>query len=507
MAQEGKRRFNNNQQQKHNKVLGHYSFAITMAPSSFPVEARVILQGLVKAADLNGEKAVVKSQLINGRQHVHIVDVDKSVALKPSNLRYESRTVESLSVKELKAILKQNNGADSDITGIDKGELKAKVSDLQFEEEQIAEILARANAPKNPPTSSAQSSYINPSAAANQLANMSPDQLRQQARAMRSMDPNTLRRMNPQFANLTNDQIIMAANQMEMMANNPHMMKAAADQVKNMQPQELERMQKEMVNDNIDASIGISAPAPATSSATPTQSQFEKASNMMANMTPEQLRQQANMMKTMEPDTIRRMNPQLAHMTDEQIKASSSQFEMMANNPELMKMAMNQMKHMSPEQVEAIKNGGTPPPNMDKMGGADPASMLANMDTKQLKQMLQQVKGSPEMMKQFAKMSGISEEQLSKGVESFASMDDASLDKAVKVMKNAQRAKDVWTNANVKTGGHLLKIIIGGTFVIIALLVNKIWFSSGGVGESVPVIEEFIPNVETVADDEFASEF
>ena len=49
---------------------------------------------------------VVKSALTNGRQHVLVEELSKSVALKVSNLEYEGRSVESLSVKELKELLK-----------------------------------------------------------------------------------------------------------------------------------------------------------------------------------------------------------------------------------------------------------------------------------------------------------------------------------------------------------------------------------------------------------------
>ena len=451
--------------------------------TSFPIDARVILQDLMKAPDLNGKKGIIKSELSNGRQHVYVTHLNKSVALKISNLRYEGRTMDSLSVKELKSVLKANDVSELDLSGSDKPDLQSKVSNLKLNDEKLAEILALENAPKP----AAASSSVNPTQAANALANMSPDQLRQQARAMRSMPPDQLRRMNPQFANMTNDQILMAANQMEMMANNPHMMRAAADQVKNMQPGDIERMQREMQNGNIDLN--------AASTPTPAESQYEQASNIMANMTPEQMNQQAQMMKSMDPATLRRMNPQFASMSDEQLKTAASQFEMMSNNPSMMKMAMDQMKHMTPEQINAMQNGT--PPNMDSMG-----DMLENMDTKQFKQMLSQVKTNPDMMKQFSAMSGLSEQQMSQGIDQFANMDEKHLDKAVNVMKKAQKAKNLWGSLNAKTGGHLIKII-GGVCVLIVLLFVNFWFSSRDA--DVPVTElikeDVIPNVESV--DEF----
>merc|ERR1711990_1318064 len=114
----------------------------------------------------------------------------------------------------------------------------------------------------------------------------------------------------------------------------------------------------------------------------------------------------------------------------------------MASNPGMMKMAMDQMKNMTPEQVEAMRNGNFTPPDMSQMGG-DPAQMLANMDKNQLKQMLKSLKENPEMMKQFTAMSGLKEEQLMQGVDMFANMDDDKLDAALAVMAKAQKAKEI----------------------------------------------------------------
>lgn len=496
--------------------------------TSFPLEARVVLQGLVKAPDLNGKVGVVKSGVTDGRHQVYVHDLSKLVGLKASNLRYEGRSPESLSSKQLKTVLKSKNVADSELTGIDKSDLQSKVSDLHLSEENIAEILAITNAPKPSSTTrtTAQNPAIDLTQAASQLENTSPEQLRQQARAMKMMDPAAVRRMNPQFANMTDAQLRMAADQMMMMADNPEMVKAASNKIKNMSPQEMQSMQNQTVGGNQSSSSAATTtkPAPATPSSQPRappsssgtaskEARFQQASNMMANMTPEQLKQQAEMMRTTDPDTLRIMNPQLAHMTNEQIKMAASQFEMMSSNPELMKMAMDQMKNLTPEQMEDMKNGNPPNTTNPNMEGAaaDPASMLANMDKKQLKQMLKQLKENPEMMKQFAKMTGLSEGQLSQGVDMFANMDDDKLDKAVNVMQKAQKAKDLWTKADAKTGGHLKKIIIVVVLLLVSLIVKKIWFSSGG-SASIPAANPLdeIPSVaaaSTAEVDEFDSEF
>ena len=301
---------------------------------------------------------------------------------------------------------------------------------------------------------------------------------------------------------------------MEMMANNPHMMKAASDQVKNMQPGDIEKMQKEMVNGSTNTGMAASS----QQQPTPNQTHIDQARDAMSNMTPEQLKQQANMMKSMDPTILRQMNPQLAHMSDEQIKSATSQIEMMADNPGMMKMAMDAMKSMSPEQVEAMKNGTIPSSSTDPMmglgAGATPdlSKMLDTMDTKQLKQMLQQLKTNPDMMKQFTQMSGISEEQMSQGIDQFANMEDANLDRVVNGLKKAQKVKDVYMNVNAKVGGHLIKIVIAVVMIIGVLIVRRFfWFSNSSIGSEIdvplvdPLTNEEISNV--VSNDEFSTEF
>ena len=64
-----------------------------------------------------------------------------------------------------------------------------------------------------------------------QMQNCDPEQMKAQARMMKNMDKDNLRRMNPQFANMSDAEIDMAASQMEMMASNPAMLKMAAAQM------------------------------------------------------------------------------------------------------------------------------------------------------------------------------------------------------------------------------------------------------------------------------------
>ena len=149
---------------------------------------------------------IVRSELTNGRQQVYLEDLSKSVALKLSNLQWEGISVETLSVKELKKILKSQNTPDSELVGVDKRELQSKVANLTDAPEEIAKLLAHAKA-GTPTTATRTRATANVKQAADQLSNMSPDQLRQQARMMRSMDPDGVRRMNPQLQHMSNEQL------------------------------------------------------------------------------------------------------------------------------------------------------------------------------------------------------------------------------------------------------------------------------------------------------------
>lgn len=425
-----------------------------------------------------------------GRHTVYIDELDKTVGLKPSNLRYEPISLESLSIRQLKMVLKYKNQPTDDTVGMEKSELASRVSKLIASSDELPEILAKAKSNARESVSSTTStSYTASSAqaaqAADQLSNMSPDQLRQQARMMRTMDPATVRRMNPQLANMSDAQIKMAADQMEMMANNPSMMKMASQQMKNMDPAQLQEMQAKMAQGGSNTSNTASTAA-SISQPTPSVNQAQHAAQMMENMNPEQLRQQAFMLKTMDPDMLRRTNPQLAHMSDAQIKMAATQFEMMASNPAMMKLATDHMKNATPEQLEAMKKGQVPTPgtssnpagtpNAPQMGG-DPMEMLTNMDKTQLKEMFNTVKQNPEMLKQYAGMCGISEEQLIQGVEGFASMDESKIDALLKMVKMAKTAKETWSKVDVKTGGNLKSILVVLVVSFVVWIVRYFFFS------------------------------
>ncbi|KAG7361747.1 hypothetical protein IV203_036848 [Nitzschia inconspicua] len=401
----------------------------------FPLESRVILHGLVNAPELNGKVGIIRSTLNDaGRQSVYLQDEKKTVGLKPTNLKYEPRSVDSLSVKELKLVLKAKGIDQVEYTGIDKIELRTKVSEHVTDEDEIPRLLAMGRAPvdssasasvgagvsvarTNTETASPAAAQAAHTTAAEQLSNMSPDALRQQARMMRSMDPNTIRSMNPQLANMTDEQIRMAADQMEMMANNPAMMKMAAEQMKNMNPEELQRMQSQMKNGQW--TNGTTAP--------------------------------------------------------------SAGFNAMGQG--------------------SFPNHGSNVPPM----GADPAKLIANMDKEQLKQVLRTVKDNPEMLKQYAAMTGTTEEQLKQGMEAFAGMSDDKMEAALKMMQTVAQAKEKWNHVDAKTGGRLLHILVATAIFIIGLLVWYFFFSRGS--SPISNVSEMVASsteIPIVQEDEFS---
>uniref|UniRef100_A0A7S2XNN3 STI1 domain-containing protein n=1 Tax=Attheya septentrionalis TaxID=420275 RepID=A0A7S2XNN3_9STRA len=160
-------------------------------------------------------------------------------------------------------------------------------------------------------------------------------------------------------------------------------------------------------------------------------------------------------------------------MTDAQIRAAADQMELMASNPEMMKMAADQMKGMSAEDMQQAMQQGAAAGSATSSGAAaaptmDPAAMMQNMDPAQLKQMLNMVKKNPDLLKQMLKSQGvgsqISEEQLNKGVELFSQMDEKQLEKAIGMMSKVHRVAQPFVNGWKKVNdgcfrGQLSKVI------------------------------------------------
>lgn len=419
---------------------------------AFPMNAKVTLHGL-NAKEFNDKSGVVKSDMKDdGRQEVLIGK--KILGIKPVNMRYETRPIEDLSAQDLKAILKEQD-ENVKFAGMDTADMRSLVKKL--DPEQAFEYLAHANAKAAIEKAKEAELAANASkmkTRANQMADMTPDQLRQQARMMKSVPPAQLRSMNPQLRNMSDEQIRQAAEQMEMMADNPQMLHQAVNQAKNMSPEELQR-------------------------ATMQQQQPKS----ITDMTPEQLLQQAQMMRSISKDELRKLNPQFMHLTDGQIEQSIIQMEQMAMNPEMLEMMKNQLKDMSPEDLEKMQKGihqngqGMQTPRSTAAGtqpAIDPVNMLDNMTGKQMRELMKMMKEKPEMVQSMLPP-GTSVETVRASLSMFEGMSDEQLDSTLESMKKLQKAiapfRKAYCSANAICGGHLIKFIIVFTLFSLTYLV------------------------------------
>jgi len=252
-------------------------------------------------------------------------------------------------------------------------------------------------------------------------------------------------------------------------------------------------------------------------------------------MDPAQLKQQAAMMRSMDPASIRRMNPMMANMTDEQIKAAADQMEMMASNPSMVKMAAEQMKSMSADDLEELKKmqgqlggAGAGGPGMaggPNLANMDPSTIMENIDSEQMKKMVGMMKKNPEMMKQAMKsnpaMANMDEKQLDQAINMFTNMDDVQLERALGWMKRVQTVTAPVTNAykkaNSLVGGQLPKIILVLVIVGFVLILKGLgWISFGEdkIASSSADLNSLLEETEvtpqqayTAGQDEFGEEF
>ena len=190
--------------------------------TSFPIGSSVCLHGL-KSAQYNDKRGIVRSSLdpMSNRQEVYLIDLEKTMAIKPTNMKYETRELTSLSVAEMKGLLLASNKNEEELQGLDKAELQKMVANVSTNPEEIAALVAKANEPKSIPQTSNNSNNNNGTFTSEQLrqatdrmSQMNPEQLRQQAATMKAMGPAAMRNMNPQMAHMTDEQITMAINQM-----------------------------------------------------------------------------------------------------------------------------------------------------------------------------------------------------------------------------------------------------------------------------------------------------
>jgi hypothetical protein len=445
--------------------------------SSYPIGSSVLLHNLVGASHLNGTKGIVKGKNNGGgRQEVYVFEAQKSMAIKITNLQYEPRTVQSLTVSEMKSILRVLKEKDDHIAGMDKETLRKVVEksitlSIQTSENttpveiKIAELIARANEPPSSTTTSTTTTTaqsINSDQlrqGAERMASMSPDDLRKQATTMRAMGPAAMRAMNPQMANMSDTQIEMAIAQMEAVANDPNQLKMAAEQMKNMSEGELNRaleQQTAMMGGGAGGTSSSSSRGTATSHPPPSFSaaQLEQATRQMSSMSPEQLRQQATMLRSMPLSTLRATNPAMSSMSDAQIEQSISQLEMMANNPDMLRMATESMKGLTPEQLATMQEQmlNILGPSSDGSSGGDLSSSLLFTDPTKLNSAVKAMKQNPDILKQMlgsaaggggsTGSSRISESQMAQMnnmIDSFITMDDERLEKYLHVANVMQR--------------------------------------------------------------------
>ena len=306
------------------------------------------------------------------------------------------------------------------------------------------------------------------------------------------------------------------------MASNPEMMKMASEQMKGMGEEEL----KQALGQAQSASSSVPRPSLPVASDTANSAtmndtiknmssdQFKEASQKISSLSPEQLKAQAAMLKNMPIETLRETNPHMANMSEEQIKLAIQQMESMANNPEMMKMASEQMKNMDEKQFEQVKqmfqngvgsasNNSTTASNSNGETSniadfaADPSKMMESLlsNPEQLSSMIKTMKQNPDFIKSMMRSQmGIKEgeekegadpraEQMEKAIDQFASMSDEQLDKYIKYANKAQSVfKPVLSSFNkVKSTlgvSSRTMIVLINLFIFCGIALFVIWMKS-----------------------------
>mmetsp|Transcript_32861 Transcript_32861/g.104820 ORF Transcript_32861/g.104820 Transcript_32861/m.104820 type:complete len:620 (-) Transcript_32861:1260-3119(-) len=152
-----------------------------------------------------------------------------------------------------------------------------------------------------------------------------PELLRTQARQLREMDPDLVRRSNPNMRNFSDAQIKFAADQMDLMAGNPAMMEMAKQHMKNMTPEQLSNMQDTAAKAGLAAGPGMTAPAAggATPPAPGGMPSAEQMAGMMDQMDPAMMENMIDVVKK-NPDMLKsvlKSNPMFGNMSDSAIDA------------------------------------------------------------------------------------------------------------------------------------------------------------------------------------------
>lgn len=288
----------------------------------------------------------------------------------------------------------------------------------------------------------------------------------------------------------------MAIAQMEAVASDPSQLRMAADQMKNMSEGDLKRALDQTAT--AMGGAGGKAPTATAAAATPSspappvsREQLEQAARQMSSMSPAQLKQQAAMLRSMPFDALRNTNPHMSGMTDAQIEASIAQLEMMANNPDMMKMAVDALS--DPDKLNSAMN------SVDSLG-AVAGGMLS--DPGQLNSAVKAMKQNPHMLKQMlTSQKSVSEsqkEQMTRVIDSFATMDDAKLESYLRLANAVQkvavrpimRAKDA-LGLSTRTTLFLLWITMTLPACLAVMLAWRWWYGTrnDGVGTSTSVEE------------------
>lgn len=184
-----------------------------------PIGTKVELTGL-KAEHYNHKTGVVKGSLIDGRQAVFVNVERKELTFKPENLKPEPREVASLNIREMQAVLAVKGVSASRMSGLDKAGLMSLLEEHISPSDELSVLIAQGPSRGSGALPEEISSRKEKE---HSVPQMDPAKLRQQAKALRTMNPNQIRRSNPQMASYTDAQILEAADQMEQMvsATNP----------------------------------------------------------------------------------------------------------------------------------------------------------------------------------------------------------------------------------------------------------------------------------------------
>jgi hypothetical protein len=265
--------------------------------------------------------------------------------------------------------------------------------------------------------------------------------------------------------------------------------------------------------------------------------QFKTASQQMASMSPDQLKQQSAVLRGMSKETLRRTNPFMANMSDSEIDMAINQMEKMASDPAMLKMASEQLKNMSPDQLEHMRNiaksgsmmGGISVNDTNANGTDAPHAfpndaaqmfdtLLANPE--QVNSMVKMLKQNPDMIKQIfaAQLRGSDGQgadnakvkQMENLVDHFSEMDDKYLEKMLKTL-NTFRAvvKPLWksfwaTKYFLGVSAKTLIVLINIVFAFGTYMFYKWLKARGGVEDALldPLLAQEMPEI-IGGDDEF----